>query len=1138
MIGSLLAPSAGAVGNAVTHATPVSAVPSAITPNITNGVVYAITQVGSQIVVGGSFTGVQNHGSTTTLTRTYLLAFDATTGAVSTTFAPTLDGTVRMVTPGPSANTVYVGGLFKTVNGVTSRSVTLLDTTTGAIVSGFKPPAFNGVVYTGVRLGSRLLLGGTFTTAGAVSRPGLASLNATTGTLDSYLAVATLGHHNYNGSSGANGAVGPRALTVNPAGTRAMVIGNFKTADGLPRDQIVMLDLGATSATVDTNWATLQYTAACFSGAFDTYMTDVQYAADGSYFVVTATGGSGTNSDGTNSLCDTAARWESGASGATVMPTWVDYTGQDTLWSVAITGSAVYVGGHQRWLNNTNGHDNPGPGAVPRAGLAALDPISGVPLKWNPGRNPRGAGAYALLVTSAGLYVGSDTDFVGNYAYKRQKIAFFPLANGVATASTATATLPANVYEAGQLPNSSNTNVLYRVDAGGPTVGAADNGPDWMADQSDSDPGAQYRNSGSNSAGWSCCATLSNSVPASTPAAIFNSERWDPGSAGDGNEMQWSFPVTAGTHVGVRLYFANRYPGTGQPGQRVFDVSVDGNTVLPNYDIAAEVGDQTATMHEFDVTSPGAITVGLAHNVENPLINGIELINLDRSPGSGGSVDDLAYRAKSGSQTGPLTVVPNTGVAWGSTRGAFMVGNAIFYGATDGNFYRATFNGNTVGTPVAVDPYNDPAWSSVNTGSGQTYQGTRSDFYGEISSVTGAFYSNGRLYYALTGQSALYSRWFSPDSGIIGAQEFSTTGASFSDVAGMFASGQTIYYASRSDGSLHSLAFSGATPDGTTDTVVDSANDWRARGLFAYGSPSFPNQPPTASATSSCTGLTCSFDGKGSTDPDGTVASYAWNFGDSTTGTGVSPVHGYAKAGTYTVSLVVTDDRGAQSQPFQTSVTVTAPAAAVSFVASARSNGTSATPSVTVPGGVNAGDTEFLFVTTGAVNVTTSSPTGLTGWTQIARRTNTSMETTVFQRVAAVGDSGTKVTVPLAASAATDLSFVDYAGVTGGPPTLSTAADSSVSNHVTPNVNVTAGGSWVLSYWSDKNSSTSAWTLPAGVLGRSVGVGAGGGHIDGAIADSGQSVSGGSYGGLSATTGVVSGKGIMMSLVLAPGSAV
>lgn len=85
-----------------------------------------------------------------------------------------------------------------------------------------------------------------------------------------------------------------------------------------------------------------------------------------------------------------------------------------------------------------------------------------------------------------------------------------------------------------------------------------------------------------------------------------------------------------------------------------------------------------------------------------------------------------------------------------------------------------------------------------------------------------------------------------------------------------------------------------------------------------------PNQAPTASFTSSTTDLTAALDGTGSTDADGTVASYAWDFGDGATGSGATPSHAYAAAGTYTVTLTVTDNRGATDSVAK-QVTVTAP---------------------------------------------------------------------------------------------------------------------------------------------------------------------------------------------------------------------
>ena len=104
------------------------------------------------------------------------------------------------------------------------------------------------------------------------------------------------------------------------------------------------------------------------------------------------------------------------------------------------------------------------------------------------------------------------------------------------------------------------------------------------------------------------------------------------------------------------------------------------------------------------------------------------------------------------------------------------------------------------------------------------------------------------------------------------------------------------------------------------------------------------NDVPTASFTASSnaavTGAAVSFDGSGSSDPDGSIASYAWSFGDSSSASGATPSHAYGAPGIYTVTLTVTDSAGETAGTSQ-QVTVTA-ASGGSATANAASGGSTA----------------------------------------------------------------------------------------------------------------------------------------------------------------------------------------------------
>ena len=420
---------AGAVN--ATQAGIVSANPADFTPFIQDGQVLAVTQVGNRLIVGGTFTKVKNwQGGQPVLTRNKLLAFNATTGAVDPTFAPTVNGDVLSLVAAPDGTSVFVGGKFSTVNGVAAASIVKLDAASGQTVAGFKAGT-NGWVQDMKVSGSRLFLSGTFSTLKAVARTGFGAVNVTSGGLDANVVPVF--------SDPISNTLQVQKFDITPDGTRAVVLGTFSKVNNLDRRFLVVLDLTTSPVTV-APWNQQRTQVGC---NIPNYLRAVDISPDGQYFVLSTTGGFGS---GTASLCDTASRWEISQTGDALQPTWAEYTGGDSIYSVAVTGSVVYLGGHQRWMNNSNPpQEGAGPGYVNRPGIAAVDPQTGVVFSWNPTRD-RGYGVTAMLATPQGLWIGDDTENVGGEFHPR--IALFPLAGGAPVPAIAPATLPTTLYAA------------------------------------------------------------------------------------------------------------------------------------------------------------------------------------------------------------------------------------------------------------------------------------------------------------------------------------------------------------------------------------------------------------------------------------------------------------------------------------------------------------------------------------------------------------------------------------------------------------------------------------------------------------------------------------------------------------------
>lgn len=104
-----------------------------------------------------------------------------------------------------------------------------------------------------------------------------------------------------------------------------------------------------------------------------------------------------------------------------------------------------------------------------------------------------------------------------------------------------------------------------------------------------------------------------------------------------------------------------------------------------------------------------------------------------------------------------------------------------------------------------------------------------------------------------------------------------------------------------------------------TLTVTDDGGATDAASvLVTVTAPAPPaNDPPTADFGVQCVDLACTFTDR-SADTDGSVASWAWDFGDGATSSERSPAHSYATPGNYTVTLTVRDDDGAEDSKSRT----------------------------------------------------------------------------------------------------------------------------------------------------------------------------------------------------------------------------
>lgn len=184
-----------------------------------DGVAYAQAIVGDTVYVGGRFTTARPAGAAPgvdTVVRSNFLAYRIETGELVTTFAPSFDRQVRVVSATPDGTRLYVGGDFTSVDGVARRYLAAFDLATGALLP-FAPPVGYHVMAI-AHSSTTMYVGGSFLAVGTRVRRNLAAFDRASGALLPWAPEAT------------GGLVA--ALAVSPDGSKVAVGGRFTALNG------------------------------------------------------------------------------------------------------------------------------------------------------------------------------------------------------------------------------------------------------------------------------------------------------------------------------------------------------------------------------------------------------------------------------------------------------------------------------------------------------------------------------------------------------------------------------------------------------------------------------------------------------------------------------------------------------------------------------------------------------------------------------------------------------------------------------------------------------------------------------------------------------------------------------------------
>ncbi|MEJ5866630.1 PKD domain-containing protein [Pseudokineococcus sp. 5B2Z-1] len=796
-----------------------------------DGVVWDTLVVGSRVYATGAFAQARPAGAapgTSQTPRANILAFDLATGALLTSWNASLNGQGLSLAASADGSRVYVAGDFTTVNGTNRARVAALDATTGALVSGFRADA-NARVRAVEVSGGTVYLGGIFSVVGGQSRSRLAAVSAASGAVQPWAPVADAEVMD----------------VVVPQGTGSVVVaGRFATLNGEAALGSGSLD-AATGAT--RPWAANK--------------TVQNYGENSAIYSLAASGGRvfGTGYDyfGPSDFENSFA-----ADAATGAITWIAGCYGDT-YDIAPVGGTVYTVGHPHNCSAIGGNPETSPRSFQRTMATTTAPAADGSV--NAGGPFNGAPRPDLLAWTPDLTAGTTT--------------------GQTQAAWTVSATDDFVVLGGEFPKVNGTAQQGLVRFARRAASPRKEGPNGYSTLT---PAATSTAPGVLRLSWTAAFDRDDRT---LTYELLRGEKYSTAEVVSRTAVAsawWSRPRVVG--------FDRSAPAGSTQTYRVRATDSDGNTMVSaTVQVAVPADAATPSAYADAVLADGATSawrLGERSGTTAYDSAGADDVLLPTSAvrGAAGALPEDAATTFSGSgtlqgasstaQPGPQTFALETWVRTTSTRGGKLVGFGSSRTAGSSSYDRQVYMTNAgrlvfgvypgaVRTVTSTAAYNDGAWHHV---------------VAQLGSTGMQLYVDGQL---------------------VGERADTTSAQAYTGYWRL--GGDTIGTAWPSRPTSTSLA-------GTLDEVAVypaplSVAQVRRHALL--GGLTAPNAAPSASFTASASGLQVAVDGSGSSDADGSVVSYAWDFGDGSSASGRTAEHAYAAEGSYTVRLVVTDDRGA-----------------------------------------------------------------------------------------------------------------------------------------------------------------------------------------------------------------------------------